>query len=88
MLNHYPVWKYLLLLVALGVSVIYSLPNLYPDDYAVQVTGSQSTIDVGADLEEKIVKLLTNSDIDTNKVEFNDRNILIRFKDSESQLAA
>lgn len=88
MLNHYPAWKYLLLLVALGVSVIYSLPNLYPDDYAVQVTGSQSTIEVGADLEEKIVKLLTNADIDTNKVEFNDRNILIRFKDSESQLAA
>tara|TARA_R110002167_G_scaffold219334_1_gene423950 strand:+ start:1020 stop:2876 length:1857 start_codon:yes stop_codon:yes gene_type:complete len=88
MLNHYPAWKYLLLLVALGVSVIYSLPNLYPDDYAVQVTGSQSTIEVGADLEEKIVKLLTNADIDTNKVEFNDRNILVRFKDSESQLAA
>jgi preprotein translocase subunit SecD len=88
MLNQYPAWKYFLLLIALGVSVIFSLPNLYPDDYAVQVTGSQSTVEVGADLEEKIVKLLTNADIDTNKVEFNDRNILIRFKDSESQLAA
>tara|TARA_R110002049_G_scaffold1122_4_gene8250 strand:+ start:71 stop:1927 length:1857 start_codon:yes stop_codon:yes gene_type:complete len=88
MLNQYPAWKYFLLLIALGVSVIYSLPNLYPDDYAVQVTGSQTTIEVGADLEEKIVKLLTNADIDTNKVEFNDRNILIRFKDSQSQLAA
>ncbi len=88
MLNQYPAWKYFLLFIALGISVVFSLPNLYPDDYAVQVTTSQSSIDVGPELEQKVVKLLDEADIDSSKIEFKDRNILIRFENSEAQLAA
>jgi len=36
MLNKYPLWKYLLILAVLAVGFIYSAPNLYPDDPAVQ----------------------------------------------------
>ena len=41
MLNRYPLWKYLLILVVLLVGLIYSLPNLYPEDPAVQISSSQ-----------------------------------------------
>lgn len=88
MLNQYPAWKYVLLLVALTVSVIFSLPNLYPDDYAVQVTGAQSTIDVGADLKQQVTQLLMSEDVEFTTVEFKERNLLIRFANSASQLAA
>jgi preprotein translocase subunit SecD len=88
MLNQYPAWKYFLLLIALGISVVFSLPNLYPDDYAVQVTTSQISLEVGTELEKNIVKLLDEAKIDSTRLEFIDRNILIRFEDSESQLAA
>ncbi len=88
MLNQYPAWKYFLLLIALGISVIFSLPNLYPDDYAVQVTGSSTTIEVGPELEQKIVKILEDANIATSNIEFKDRNILIRFENSASQLLA
>ncbi|WP_313108635.1 hypothetical protein, partial [Stutzerimonas nitrititolerans] len=30
MLNRFPLWKYLLILVVLAVACIYSAPNLYP----------------------------------------------------------
>ncbi len=32
MLNKYPLWKYILILAVLAVGLIYSAPNLYPDD--------------------------------------------------------
>ncbi len=60
MLNRFPLWKYLLILVVLAVACIYSAPNLYPDDPAVQITGATTSLNVteadlsraGAALEE------------------------------------
>ena len=42
MLNRYPLWKYLLILIVLLVGVIYALPNLYPADPAVQISSTAS----------------------------------------------
>lgn len=39
MLNRYPLWKYLMVLFALLVAMLYALPNLYGEDPAIQVTG-------------------------------------------------
>ena len=44
MLNKYPAWKYILILITLGLGAVYSLPNLYPDDFAVQITGTQTSV--------------------------------------------
>ena len=60
MLNRFPLWKYLLILVVLAVACIYSAPNLYPDDPAVQISGATTSLNVteadlsraGAALEE------------------------------------
>ena len=41
MLNRYPLWKYLLILVVLVVGLIYSLPNLFPEDPAIQISSAQ-----------------------------------------------
>ena len=40
----YPVWKYILIVLVLCVSAIYSLPNLYPDEPAIQITGANAGI--------------------------------------------
>ena len=42
MLNRFPLWKYLLILAVLAVAFVYSAPNLYPDDPAIQVTGASA----------------------------------------------
>ena len=36
-------WKYLLIVTVLALGVIYALPNLYPDDPAIQISGASST---------------------------------------------
>ncbi len=46
MLNRFPLWKYLLILVVLAIACIYSAPNLYPDDPAVQITGATTSLNV------------------------------------------
>ena len=61
MLNKYPLWKYLLILVVLAIGFIYSAPNLYPDDPAVQISGASSALHVSqADLD-RATKALTDA---------------------------
>ncbi|MFI8481662.1 protein translocase subunit SecD [Pseudomonas sp. NPDC078700] len=42
MLNKFPLWKYLLIVAILVVGFIYSAPNLYPDDPAIQISGNST----------------------------------------------
>jgi preprotein translocase subunit SecD len=42
MQNRYPLWKYLLLIFVTVIGFIYSIPNLYIPDPAVQVSGDSS----------------------------------------------
>ena len=51
MLNKFPLWKNLLVVFVVLMAAIYSAPNLYPDDPAVQVSHEDSDIsefDLGA----------------------------------------
>lgn len=43
MLNRYPLWKYLMLIAAILIGLLYALPNLYGEDPAVQITGARGT---------------------------------------------
>ncbi len=52
MLNRFPIWKYLLILAVLAIGFLYSAPNLYPDDPAIQISGNSTAMQVEqADLE-------------------------------------
>ena len=52
MLNKFPLWKYLLILAVLAIGFLYSAPNLYPDDPAIQVSGNSAAMQVQqADLD-------------------------------------
>ena len=46
MLNKYPLWKYILILAVLAIGLIYSAPNLYPDDPAIQISGASTALQV------------------------------------------
>ena len=63
MLNKYPLWKYALIVLVLVVGFIYSAPNLYPDDPAVQISGASSALQVNqADLD-RVSKALGDANI-------------------------
>lgn len=42
MLNTYPIWKNLLIVVVFVFGFIYALPNIYPPDFAIQISTDKS----------------------------------------------
>jgi preprotein translocase subunit SecD len=87
MLNQYPLWKYLLLIVVLVFSAIYALPNLYGEDPALQVTASRG-VEVDITTQEKVRALLKQANIPYDSIALANGQLLLRFPDTESQLAA
>jgi len=90
MLNKYPLWKYVLILAVLAIGFIYSAPNLYPDDAAIQVSGASTALQVNqADLE-RVSKALTDAGIQVKSaaVAENGKGGLLRLTKAEDQLPA
>ena len=88
MLNRYPLWKSLLILVGLALGGLYALPNLYPDDLAIQISGARSATVIDEQVLNGAVDALSQADINTKGVELTAKNVLIRVTDSETQLHA
>ena len=86
-MNQYPAWKYLLVILVLVLSTIYALPNLYGEDPALQVTSSRGA-EVDISTQEKVQKLLTEASIRYDSISLADAQLLVRFPDTEAQLAA
>ncbi len=88
MLNRYPLWKYLVILVVVAVGIIYALPNLYPDDPAVQISGTSSSQTIGQPTLDRATAILEKADIAIKGEEVNKGSVLIRLENSEQQLLA
>lgn len=86
MINQYPMWKNLLILMVLLVSLLYALPNLFPEDPAVQISHSRGEAD--AALAQRVTKLLKDKGIETKGIEADQEMLLVRFGTTETQLAA
>ena len=90
MLNKFPLWKYLLILAVLAIGFLYSAPNLYPDDPAIQISGTSSAMRVEqADLD-RAARALADAGIQVkaSSVSNQGRAGLLRLVDKEDQLPA
>lgn len=87
MLNKYPTWKYVLLALILFVGVIYSTPNLFGEDPAVQVLPS-SGYNLTASTTDDIKQALTAADLKFKSIQPEENSLLIRFSDLHDQIKA
>jgi len=88
MLNRYPLWKNLLIVVVLLVAALYAAPNLYPEDYAVQVSGTREAYTVDQAVMSRLEQDLSQAGVRFKSAELNEGTGLIRFADSDAQLRA
>ena len=90
MLNQYPLWKYILILLVVVVGFFYAAPNLYSPDPAVQLSGESSATVIDDRALSIATKALKAAKIDFFGEEVNEKgtNGLIRLKNRESQLPA
>jgi preprotein translocase subunit SecD len=88
MLNRYPLWKYLLLVAITIIGLIYSIPNIYVPDPAVQVsTQSSAAVITEADLS-KMETALKAAEIEYFGAEISGKTALFRIKNRDDQMPA
>jgi preprotein translocase subunit SecD len=88
MIKRYPLWKTLLVALVLGTAVVYSLPNLYPPDPAVQISGASSSLEVSRGTLERAEQALKEAGISVKGTDFAARSSLLRLDNVEEQLRA
>ncbi|MDG9758379.1 protein translocase subunit SecD [Pseudomonas sediminis] len=90
MLNKYPLWKYLLIVSVLAIGLVYSIPNLYPDDPAVQISGASSALSIEQTDVDRASKALQDAGIavKTASIDERGRGGLIRLTKQDDQLPA
>ena len=91
-MNRYPLWKYIVIVVALLIGATYMLPNFFGESPAVQVSSAKSTVKVDPALMTRVEEILKNAKFEHaglyfDQVGFNS-TIRVRFKDADTQLAA
>lgn len=91
-MNRYPIWKYVVMVVALAIGLLYTLPNFYGEAPAVQVSSGKATVKIDSDTLAQVEAALTAAKIAPDDVTFdnsaNNANIRVRLKDTDTQLRA
>ncbi|HEY4080471.1 MAG TPA: protein translocase subunit SecD [Burkholderiaceae bacterium] len=87
-MNRYPLWKYVVLVIAFLIGTIYSLPNLFPDAPAVQVSSSKITVKIDDALVGRIDGILQKAQIKPDFVQLDGNSIRARFADTDTQIKA
>lgn len=86
MSNRYPLWKYLLIVVIAILGFVYAVPNLYPPDDAIQISGSSGDMAIGEPVLTKAESALEAAGIEYFKPEHSERSAQLRFASGEAQL--
>ena len=91
-MNRYPLWKYIVISIALLIGVLYSLPNLFGEAPAIQIAGAKTTSKVDLNIQQKVDSALSKAGLETTgsfyEVTPSSTAIKIRFNDTDSQLKA
>ncbi|HWT37407.1 MAG TPA: protein translocase subunit SecD, partial [Paraburkholderia sp.] len=89
-MNRYPLWKYAVMLVALVIGLVYTLPNLFGEAPAVQVSSGKATVKLDSTTLSQVEAALASSQIKPDDVTFDNSaqnaNIRVRLKDTDTQL--
>ncbi len=87
-MNRYPWWKYAILVIAVVVGFIYTLPNFFGEAPAVQVSSGKATLKVDAALAERVERILKEAGVQPDFVQFEGNSVRARFGDTDTQLRA
>ena len=88
MLNRLPLWKYLLIASILLVGFIYSAPNLYPDDPAIQIRGQSVALTITDSDMQRAESALKAAGIAVKAVGVTKQGGMLRLMDKADQLPA
>ena len=91
-MNRYPLWKYITVLAALIIGLLYTLPNFFGESPAVQVAGAKSTVKVDTSVLSRVEDLLKANNITPTGAYFEQNGpigaVRVRLDSPDTQLKA
>ena len=91
-MNRYPLWKYILIAVALVFGILYTLPNFFGEAPALQVGSLKATVKVDTAVMAKVESALQQAGIAADRVYFdanaNNSSVRVRLASADAQFNA
>ncbi|PCK02265.1 MAG: protein translocase subunit SecD [Alteromonadaceae bacterium] len=87
-MNQYPLWKYILLIVVASMGAFYAMPNIYPPDPAIQVSGASAAQDMDQKVLDKATAAMKAAGLDYFGEKFSEKSVLIRLLSLDDQMQA
>jgi preprotein translocase subunit SecD len=67
-MNRYPVWKYILIAVALLLGALYTAPNYFGESPALQVTTGKTAVKITSETTSRVADVLKREGVPANRV--------------------
>jgi preprotein translocase subunit SecD len=87
-MNRYPLWKYAIIVVALLIATLYTLPNFFGEAPAVQVSSGKATVKVDAGMTTRVEQALSAAGLAPDAIQFDGNSIKARFASTDLQIKA
>ncbi|MBW0298626.1 protein translocase subunit SecD [Shewanella xiamenensis] len=87
MLNKYPMWKNIMVVLIIAIGCFYAVPNLFGEDHAVQVVATRGA-EVTASTQARVNELLASKGIAVKRSELEKGQLLVRVQNADQQLLA
>ena len=87
-MNRYPAWKYAIIVIALIVAALYTLPNFFGEAPAVQVSSAKSTVKIDSTTMAKVEQTLKEAGIAAAVITLDGNSVKARFGNTDTQLKA
>ncbi|MDO9483485.1 MAG: protein translocase subunit SecD, partial [Hydrogenophaga sp.] len=87
-MNRYPLWKYLIIAVALVIGALYALPNLFGESPAVQVSAGRASVRVDTTTVTRVEQALAAQGVNASLIQFEGNSVKARFETTDDQIKA
>lgn len=87
-MNRYPFWKYAIIVIALLVGAVYTLPNFFGEAPAVQISAGKASVKVDATVQARVEQVLQAANLVPDVVSLENGSLKVRFEDTDTQIKA
>jgi len=91
-MNRYPLWKYIIIAVALLFGVLYTVPNFFGQSPAVQISSAKATVKIDSSLVALVEQALQKDGVKSDLVSYErlgtQGTVRARFADTDAQFKA
>ena len=87
-MNRYPFWKYAIIVIALLVGAVYTLPNFFGEAPAVQISAGKASVKVDATVQTRVEQVLQAANLVPDVVSLENGSLKVRFEDTDTQIKA